>query len=145
MRKPTKLTKPSRKDVVQFGVSNIGGTAFFVIGYGIFAVLYGPLHWSWLPAKILGDFIGWACNFAIQYFVAFREERKGHKPQVVAGKFTAFSLVNLGIDYAIVGVLQWWGVSPYIGLIIASQFFTVWKWIWYKHWVFKPKSTGEPT
>jgi putative flippase GtrA len=133
MKKPK---KPSRKDLWQFGISNVGGTAFFVVGYGVFALLYGHFHWSWFPAKMLGDFIGWTCNFAIQYFVAFREERQGHKPHVVAGKFTVFSLINLGIDYLIVGGLNWLGVSPFVGMIIASQFFSVWKWVWYKWWVF---------
>jgi hypothetical protein len=55
---------------------------------------------------------------------------------VVAGKFTVFSLINLGIDYLIVGGLNWLGVSPFVGMIIASQFFSVWKWVWYKWWVF---------
>ena len=135
--------KPTRKGVVQFVFFNAGGTAFFVVGYATFVLLYGGLHWSWLPAKILGDTLGWASNFAIQYFLAFRDERQGQHPHVVAGKFTFISLVNLGIDYAIVGLLKLVGVSPFIGLIIASQFFTVWKWFWYKSWVFRPKATDR--
>lgn len=132
---------PTKKGVVQFVFFNAGGVAFFVVGYASFALLYGVAHWSWLPAKIVGDSLGWSTNFAIQYFVAFKEERKGHQPHVVAGKFTFISLVNLVIDYAIVGLLKQIGVSPFIGLIIASQFFTVWKWFWYKRWVFRPKHT----
>lgn len=132
--------KPSKKAVVQFTLFNAGGLVFFIVGYLTFALLYGLLHWPWLSAKIVGDSLGWISNFAIQYFLAFREERQGHKVHVVAGKFTAISLANLGIDYAIVGLLAWAGVSPFIGLIIASQFFTIWKWFWYKHYVFKPKS-----
>lgn len=131
--------KPTKKGVVQFTLFNIGGWAFFIVGYATFALLYGLLHWPWLPAKIVGDSLGWLSNFAIQYFLAFREERQGHKVHVVAGKFTAISLLNLGIDYAIVGLLALAGVSPFIGMIIASQFFTVWKWFWYKHYVFRPK------
>lgn len=134
MQRPT---KPTKKGVVQFVFFNVGGVAFFVVGYATFTLLYGLLHWSWLPSKIIGDSLGWSVNFAIQYFVAFSEERRGHKPQVVAGKFTAISLLNLGIDYAIVALLNWVGVSPFVGLIVASQFFTLWKWFWYKHWVFK--------
>jgi putative flippase GtrA len=129
-------TKFSRKGVVQFVFFSAGGTAFFVVGYAVFALLYGVGHWSWLPAKIVGDSLGWASNFAIQYFLAFRDEHKGTHPRVVTGKFTVISVINLFIDYAIVGGLNWLGVSPFIGLIIASQFFTVWKWLWYKHWVF---------
>lgn len=131
-----RLTKPSRRGVVQFVVFNAGGVAFFVVGYGLFSLLYGVFHWPWLPAKIVGDGCGWAVNFAIQYFVAFKHERHGHRPHVVFGKFTIVSLVNLAIDYAIVGLLAWLGLSPFLGLVIASQFFTVWKWLWYRHWVF---------
>ncbi len=134
-----KATKLSRKGTVQFVFFNAGGIAFFVVGYASFSLLYGVLHWHWLAAKIVGDSLGWTVNFLIQYFLAFRDERKTDRPQVIFGKFAAISLVNLGIDYAIVGALNWLGVSPFIGLIIASQFFTIWKWLWYKHWVFKPK------
>jgi putative flippase GtrA len=116
----------------------MGGAAFFIVGYAVFSLLYGLLHWDWLIAKIIGDTLGWLSNFAIQYFLAFREERKSQKRHVVAGKFTALSLINLVIDYAIVAGLKWLGVSPFIGLIIASQFFTIWRWLWYKHWIFKP-------
>jgi putative flippase GtrA len=132
--------RPSKKGVVQFAFFNVGGISFFVVGYLVFALLYGVLHWHWFWAKVVGDTLGWSVNFAIQYFLAFREERQGHKPKVIAGKFTAISLLNLLIDYAIVGLLKLAGVSPFIGLIIASQFFTVWKWLWYKHWVFKPRA-----
>lgn len=132
--KPTKL---SRKGIVQFVFFNAGGLAFFVVGYATFTLLFGIFHWHWLPAKIVGDTLGWTCNFVIQYFLAFRDERKGQHPKVVFGKFTTVSLLNLGIDYAIVAVLNWLGVSPFIGLIIASQVFTVWKGFWYKYWVFK--------
>ena len=134
MKKPA---KPSKKGVVQFVFFNAGGIAFFVVGYAVFTLLYGPLHWSWVGAKVVGDTLGWTVNFVIQYFLAFREERHGHKPHVIAGKFTVISLVNLVIDYALVGVLKWFGISPFLGLVIASQFFTLWKWVWYKVWVFR--------
>jgi putative flippase GtrA len=137
--KPTKL---SRKGMVQFVFFNAGGLAFFVIGYATFTLLYGLFHWSWLPAKIVGDSLGWSANFAIQYFLAFRDERKGQHPRVVFGKFTAISLVNLAIDYGIVGGLKWLGISPIIGMIVASQFFNIWKWLWYKYWVFKKQPTA---
>ena len=112
---------------------------FFVVGYVTFVILYGLFHWAWLPAKILADFLGWSANFIIQYFWAFREEAKAQHTHKVTRKFTAVSIMNLGIDYAIVALLAWSGVSPLIGLIIAANFFTVWKWLWYKHYVFARK------
>ncbi|HET8708999.1 MAG TPA: GtrA family protein [Candidatus Saccharimonadales bacterium] len=134
-----KIKKPTKKGVVQFVFFNAGGAAFFIVGYAVFALLYGVLHWPWLPAKIVGDSCGWVSNFAIQFFIAFREERH-RQPHVVVGKFTIISLVNLAIDYFIVWALKVAGVSPFIGMIVASQFFTVWKWFWYKRWVFAGKT-----
>ncbi len=133
--------RPTKKGVIQFGLFNLGGVAFFVIGYVTFVLLYGVLHWPWLPAKMLADLLGWSSNLVIQYFLAFREETKEQYAREVLGKFTTFSLVNLGIDYAIVAVLAWIGISPFIGLVVSASFFTVWKWLWYKHWVFRPKPT----
>jgi putative flippase GtrA len=131
------LKRPTKRGVIQFTWYNLGGAAFFVIGYLIFVLLYGPLHWPWLPAKIVADFTGWAANFVIQYFLAFREETKNQHAHKTTVKFTAFSLVNLLIDYAIVGFLNWIGITPFIGLFVAAGFFTIWKWLWYKRWVFK--------
>jgi putative flippase GtrA len=134
-----KITKPTKKTFLQFIIFNFGGVMFFVIGYVTFVILYGLFHWAWLPAKILADFLGWTANFVIQYFWAFREEAKAQHAHKVTGKFTAVSIMNLGIDYAIVALLAWIGVSPFIGLIIAANFFTIWKWLWYKHYVFARK------
>jgi putative flippase GtrA len=134
-----KITKPTKKTFLQFVIFNFGGVMFFVIGYVTFVILYGLFHWAWLPAKILADFLGWTANFVIQYFWAFREEAKAQHAHKVTGKFTAVSIMNLGIDYAIVALLAWIGVSPFIGLIIAANFFTIWKWLWYKHYVFARK------
>jgi putative flippase GtrA len=137
------MKAPSRKTVKQFSIFNLGGVLFFVVGYGVFAVLYGLFQWSWLPAKIVGDGLGWLVNFVVQYFWAFSDERQGAKAHQIGGKFTAISVINLGIDYALVALLAWIGISPFIGLVVAANFFTLWKWLWYKHWVFKPKPSGQ--
>jgi putative flippase GtrA len=137
LKKPQKPQKPSKKQLIQFGWFNLGGASFFIIGYAIFALLYGLLGVHWLPAKIIGDTVGWSTNFAIQYFIAFKEESRAQSKKSVTTKFTIFSLLNLAIDYGIVASLNSVGVSPFIGLFVASGFFTIWKWLWYKHWIFK--------
>ena len=129
-------TKLNSKGITQFVLFNAGGLSFLIVGYLVFVVLYGVFHWAWLPAKIVGDALGWTSNFVIQYFLAFGDTHKSRQPKVVFGKFTSISLLNLLLDYAIVAGLKQLGVSPFIGLLVASQFFTIWKWYWYKHWVF---------
>lgn len=130
------LTKPSRKASLQFAYYNLGGLSFFLLGYGVFALLYGVLGWEWWLAKIFADLIGWSSNYIIQRFLAFGEESAHHGERVLLGKFTLISLINVPIDYAIVGGLKAIGVSPFLGLMISAVFFTVWKFVWYKRWVF---------
>lgn len=129
--------KPSRRSAWQFFVFNIGGIAFFITGYGVFALLYGVFHWRWWQAKIIADLCGWTINYIIQRFWAFRHESKQIRERTLMQRFTFISLANVPLDYAIVGFLNSLGVTPFIGLWISSLFFTVWKYAWYKLWVFK--------
>lgn len=137
MRKSLAVRKPSKQAVIQFAWYNLGGMSFFVVGYAVFAFLYGVLSWEWWFAKIIGDLTGWTTNYIIQRFLAFREESRGHSEKKLLVRFSALSLINVVIDYAIVWGLKALGVTPFIGLFVASCFFTIWKFVWYKIWVFK--------
>lgn len=133
--------KPKKESLLQFVYFNFGGIAFFVSGYAIFALLYGLLHWHWLLAKIIADVVGWTLNYIIQRYVAFRSEAKASSNKRILKRFISFSLLNVPLDYALVGGLKLLGVSPFLGLWLSSLFFTAWKYCWYKWWVFqKPKS-----
>lgn len=133
-----KIRIPSRQGIKQFAIYNLGGAAFFVIGYGVFALLYGVVGWEWWVAKALGDLCGWTVNYLIQRHLVFHKEAQGQRERAILGKFTLISGVNLLIDYLIVGGLRLLGVSPFLGLWISSIFFTFWKYLWYKIWVFRP-------
>lgn len=133
--------KPSKRTVKQFVLYNIGGVGFFLTGYSVFSFLFGLLHWEWWTAKIVADLTGWTVNYLIQRLLAFREESQAHTEKVLFVRFSAISLVNVPLDYAIVGGLNWLGVTPFIGLFVSSCFFTIWKFLWYKFWVFKPKAS----
>lgn len=135
-----KIAKPSKKSVVQFAYFNLGGVAFFVVGYTVFAFFYGILSLEWWVAKIIGDFCGWTVNYLVQRFVAFSEESKNHTEKSLLKRFSIVSVANVPIDYAIVGGLKYIGISPFIGLWLSSLFFTVWKYIWYKWWVFRVRN-----
>jgi putative flippase GtrA len=130
----------SKKAVKQFAWYNLGGMSFFIVGYLIFSFLYGVLSWHWLIAKIIGDLCGATTNYLIQRFLAFREESHGKSERQLLINFSILGLINVVIDYAIVAGLKWLGLTPFIGLFVAASFFTIWKFIWYKLWIFKPKS-----
>lgn len=131
--------KPSKRTLKQFVLYNVGGVGFFVAGYMVFSVLYGVLSWDWWSAKIVGDLVGWTVNYFIQRFLVFHEESRAHKEHRIFARFSAISLVNVPIDYLIVGGLKWLGVTPFIGLFVSAGFFTIWKFAWYKHWVFRTR------
>ncbi len=133
MAKNTKLQKNAK----QFFIFNLGGAVFFVSGYLIFAVLYGLLGWHWLIAKAIADLVGWSLNYLIQHYLAFHESAREQGHKMVLKKFVPFSLLNIPIDYAIVGLLKAAGVSPFMGLWVSSIFFTIWKWLWYKNHIFR--------
>ena len=133
-----------RKTLLQFVYFNVGGAVFFVSGYLVFALLYGWLHWHWLVAKGLADLTGWALNYLVQHYLAFGETARTQGHKKVLKRYIPFSLLNVVIDYALVGGLKWLGVSPFIGLWLSSLFFTIWKWLWYRGWVFGQQSGRRP-
>jgi len=133
-----KIPKPTKRQAVQFLYFNMGGVSFFVLGYAIFALLYGVMHMPWWLSKIIADAVGATSNYFIQRYVTFRLESRHIDSRTLLSKFGILSLTNIVIDYAIVAGLNALGVSPFIGLIASASFFTLWKYVWYKLWVFKP-------
>lgn len=130
---------PSRHTLRQFAAYNVGGIAYFVVGYGLFVLLYGVYGMPWWAAKAVGDICGWTVNYVLQRYVTFRRESRNHRERALLARFTTISVLNIPLDYAIVGGLKLLGVSPFIGLWLSSLFFTLWKYIWYKHWVFRSR------
>lgn len=116
---------------------------YFVVGYALFALCYGVLGWNWLLSKVIADVTGLAIDFIIQKTLTFRQQSKGSSRGSTASKFGVLSIVNIVLDYLIVGGLNKLGVTPYIGVVVSAVFFTVWKWFWYKYWVFKGKDKAR--
>ena len=134
------MNKANRKLLIQFGQYMVGGGAWFVSGYIVFALCYGLFGWAWWVAKLLADIIGWALNYLIQRYWAFKHPAlAGHEIRI-STRYVAIMTVNTAIDFAIVGGLKALGVTPYIGLFVAAGFFTVWNYVWYRFWVFRPKT-----
>jgi putative flippase GtrA len=123
------------KSSEQFAKYLAGGSLYFWVGYGVFALGYSVFHWGWLPSKIAADAIGWSLNYLVQRFWAFKGQH--HLSEMKhAGRYIFIESIGFVLDYAIIGGLRWLGVTPYIGFFISAGFFTVWSWFWYKYWVF---------
>jgi putative flippase GtrA len=125
----------------QFVKYMVGGSLYFWVGYGIFAFCYSILHWSWFPAKILADAIGWTLNYLVQRLWAFKDQVHLSEMQH-AGRYVTIESVGFVLDYLIIWGLKEVGISPYVGFFISAAFFTVWSFIWYKYWVF-PESGAK--
>lgn len=120
----------------QFAEYMVGGTLYFWLGYLVFAFCYTGLGWDWLPAKLMADLIGWTANYLVQRFWAFNDKHLQHHERATLGKYATLTIVNFGLDYALIGTLKWAGISPYIGFFISAGFFTAWNFLWYRFWVF---------
>jgi putative flippase GtrA len=124
--------------VVQFMEYMVGGGVYFWVGLTVFAMCYNLLHWHWLVSKILADSIGWTANFSIQRYWAFYDSRfKGQDTRVIA-RYVLVNGIDLIIDYGIVASFVQAGFTPYIGFFVSAAFTTVWDYLWYRFWVFKP-------
>ncbi len=136
--KPIQNSQRIKKEVKRIIKYMIGGGIYFWLGYGIFALGYSVFHWSWFPAKILADLVGWTSNYFIQRYWAFSDQVHLSELQHV-GRYITIESVGFVMDYLII----WWlvsiGITPYIGFFISSGFFTVWSYLWYKYWVFSKK------
>ncbi len=128
----------NRKNVFQFLKYMIGGSIYFWVGYGVFAICYSLFGWWWFWAKVAADVVGWSLNYIVQRYWAFGDNPKLSEMQHV-GRYITIEAVGFVLDYLIIAGLNAVGISPYIGFFIAAAFFTVWSFLWYKYWVFPEK------
>lgn len=126
------------KNVRRFGKYISGGAVYFWVGYAVFAICYSIFKWDWLPSKIVADVIGWTLNYLVQRFWAFSDRIHLSEMQH-AGRYVFIESVGFILDYLIIWGLKAVGVTPYIGFFVSAGFFTIWSWLWYKHWVFPEK------
>ncbi len=124
--------------LIQFAAYFIGGNVFFYSGYLTFGLCYSVFHWQWWQAKLLGDAIGWTLNYLVQRYWAFNGKDLQKQETANRLRYIVISVVDTVLDYLIVGGLVHLGVTPYIGMFVAAGFFTVWNYVWYRFWVFKP-------
>lgn len=131
-------TKP-KKFLVQFAEYMVGGGVYFWGGLGVFAVCYNLLHWHWFIAKALADVFGWSANFLIQRYWAFADSRLKGQDRRVVFRYALVNSIDLVIDYGIVWAFVHNGLTPYFGFFASAGFTTIWDYLWYKFYVFKPK------
>jgi putative flippase GtrA len=126
----------TKQNSAQFMKYMAGGSLYFWVGYGVFAICYSGLKWGWLPAKVMADAIGWTLNYIAQRYWAFNSDHLRLSEMQHVGRYLFIESIGFALDYLIIWGLKSVGVTPYIGFFISAGFFTVWSFLWYKYWVF---------
>ncbi|MCK9641489.1 MAG: GtrA family protein [Prolixibacteraceae bacterium] len=135
-----KLTKHTKKLLVQFAEYSVAGGAYFWTAYVLILVLT-PLIGLWW-SNIIGNGIGVTINFILERYWVFKGSKKRHLTEV-SFKYIIFTACNFLISYLILSGLRSVGIQLAIGQFISAGFFTVWNYFWYRFWVFKGKPQAK--
>lgn len=99
-------------------------------------MLLTPVIGLWW-ANLIGNGVGITINFILERNWVFTGS-KSRKTTDVTFKYIVYTAFNNFIlNYFILLGLQKAGIPVSIGQFIASAFFTVWNYFWYRFWVFK--------
>ncbi|HET7529248.1 MAG TPA: GtrA family protein [Candidatus Saccharimonadales bacterium] len=126
------------KLIIQFLEYMVGGGVYFWGGMAVFAICFDGLRWPWWISKGLADIFGWSANFAIQRYWAFYDPRLKGQDRRVIFRFVLVNGIDLIFDYLIVWGFVHNGITPYAGFFASAAFTTVWDYLWYRFWVFRP-------
>lgn len=136
------LKKSHRRELVRIAEYLVSGGAWFWSGYFII-VFMTPVVGLWW-ANLLGNGVGLTINFLLERNWVFTGS-KTRKTTQVTGRYAIYTACNFILNYFILLGLQKVGIPVAIGQFIASGFFTIWNYLWYKHWVFKGAENRKRT
>lgn len=130
-----KLNKKQRKELTRFAEYMVGGGLWFWSGYIIIVFLADKIPLFW--ANFAGNLVGITLNFIVERYWVFKTSRPTTLG-VATWRYIVYTALNAFVlNYFILQGLRQVGIEPAIGQFIASGFFTVWNYLWYKAWVFK--------
>lgn len=146
-----KLKKKQKRELIRFGEYLVGGGVWFWSGYLIIVGLDG--WWSpfdsenldLLIINFIGNAVGITLNFLIARYWVFKTS-KPSKLGVATKRYIVYTALNAFLlNFLILRGLKEFGIEPEIGQFIASAFFTIWNYYWYKAWVFKGRERVRRT
>lgn len=131
-----KLKPRQKKFLIQFAEYMFSGGVWFWSGYIIIVTLDNYIGLFW--ANLIGNAVGITLNFLLERYWVFKTKRPA-KLGIATTRYIVYTALNAFLlNYFILyGLRETLGIGPEIGQFIASGFFTLWNWYWYKNWVFK--------
>lgn len=142
-KKKSWLNKKREKELKRIVEYMVAGGVWFWSGYLIIALLDDKQFFSdsmqvdLFVVNFIGNGVGITLNFLLERYWVFRTKRPAAL-FVATSRYVVYTALNaFGLNYLILQSLRNAGIEPEIGQFIASAFFTVWNYFWYKAWVFK--------
>lgn len=134
-KKKSWLSKRREKELRRIVEYMVAGGVWFWSGYLI--IVFTHEHIGLFAANFIGNAVGITLNFILERYWVFKT--KSPTALMVATKrYVIYTALNAFLlNYLILRSLVNVGIGPEIGQFIASAFFTVWNYVWYKAWVFK--------
>lgn len=142
MKKKTK--KAQKKEAKRFVEYFISGGVWFWSGYILIVTLDGPLIAAYgdqtglFIANFIGNAVGITLNFILERYWVFKTNNPA-KLGIATQRYIIYTALNAFLlNYLIlIALKKGFGLDPAVGQFIASAFFTIWNYFWYKAWVFK--------
>ena len=130
-----RFNRKSRKELKRIGEYMLSGGVWFWSGYLI--IIYLDDRIPLFYANLIGNAVGLSLNFLLERYWVFKTNQPANLT-VATHRYVVYTALNAFLlNYLILKYLRAIGIEPEIGQFIASGFFTVWNYLWYKAWVFR--------
>jgi putative flippase GtrA len=138
-----KIRKKTKSEITRVIEYFISGGVWFWSGYVLIVLLDNHIGLFW--ANFIGNAVGITLNFLLERYWVFKTNRPA-KLAIAAKRYVVYTALNAFLlnYFILLGLREVLGIQPEIGQFIASAFFTVWNYIWYKVYVFKGMESGRP-
>jgi putative flippase GtrA len=136
------LSRKAEKELKRIVEYMVAGGVWFWSGYVI--IVFSYEHIGLFAANFIGNAVGITLNFLLERYWVFKTKRPTTLT-VATQRYIVYTALNAFLlNYMILQGLRNVGIEPAIGQFIASAFFTVWNYFWYKVWVFKGEERRIP-
>lgn len=137
-----KINIHKKSELRRFTEYMVSGGAWFWSGYILIVLLDN--HIGLFLANFIGNAVGITINFVLQRYWVFDKNKDASQLGDSAKRYIVYTALNAFLlNYLILLGLQNVGIKPEFGQFIASAFFTVWNYFWYKVYVFPEKFTKQ--
>ena len=123
---------------IEFVKLQLAGNILFWGTYIGYFLLEDVAQWGYMEALVTASLAAHFLFFIANKEWVFEDETGKRKTSVEVLRFIIFMGLNFFINLGIVvGLQQYFDITPYIGQFISGFFFTIWSFVGLKYWVFR--------